>query len=108
MKRKAQFELSHGCQKMRQTQSVGKSTADPTGVSNARGAASASKGPFDATTPTWTTLADEPSTSDKGNESEGVDSMVTNSPDAEVDELADDSDLERISCNVPVSANDIL
>jgi hypothetical protein len=48
--------------------------------------------------PTWAALANEPSESEKGDDSDGVDSAAaaTDSQleDAEIDELADDSDLE--------------
>jgi hypothetical protein len=80
--------------------------ADPIGASNARDTA-LRRGSLDpdATMPTWVALPNELSTSDKEYDSEVVESAVTDSEAAEVDELADDSgsEHERISSNIPVS-----
>jgi hypothetical protein len=78
LKQKAQFELSHGCQKMHQTLgSVGKSTAGPTGILNAHDTAFC-RGSFNSDTamPSWAALANKMSASEKGYDSDMVDSAV--------------------------------
>jgi hypothetical protein len=74
-----------------QAPAAGESTVGTISVSDVRGARFDTI-LFDATTPRWATLPNELSTSDKDRDSEGVESSVTYSEAAEVDELAEDVD----------------